>query len=130
MTALAKVIVEVDMAKYKHVDLSAQTALQLLEKIEERLGYKTQDVEEAKRYIRNFKEFYEYMRKKFKDYLAPPRRPDDYIRGRVVVDKIKLYTSDNGEERVVIIFDRRIDVGLIEQVLRELGFEVEVERAF
>ncbi|ABM81117.1 hypothetical protein Hbut_1287 [Hyperthermus butylicus DSM 5456] len=127
---MAKVIVEVDMAKYKHVDLSAQTALQLLEKIEERLGYKTQDVEEAKRYIRNFKEFYEYMRKKFKDYLAPPRRPDDYIRGRVVVDKIKLYTSDNGEERVVIIFDRRIDVGLIEQVLRELGFEVEVERAF
>jgi hypothetical protein len=126
---LARAVVEVDLAKYKHVDLPAEDAIKLLEKISERIGGKTNDVSEAIRYIRNFDEFYEYMRKKFKDYIAPPRRPDDYIKGRVVVDKIKLY-MDGEVKRVVIVFDRRVDTDLISSCLRELGYEVEIKKAF
>jgi hypothetical protein len=126
---LARAIIEVDLAKYKHVDLPVEDAIKLLEKIAERIGGKTNDISETIRYIRNFNEFYEYMRKKFKDYIAPPRRPDDYIKGKVVVDKVKLY-MDGESKRVVIVFDRRVDIDLISSCLRELGYEVEVRKSF
>ncbi len=124
------VVIEVDMAKYKHVDLPAEDAEKLLEAISKRVGGKTSDISEALRYIRNFNEFYEYMRKKFKDYIAPPRKPDDYIRGKVFVDKVKLYL-DGDTKRVVIVFDRRVDLELLKTCLKEIGYEeVEVKKAF
>ncbi len=125
-----KVTVEVDLAKYKYVDLPAEEALKLLEIISEEFGRRTQDVMEAIRYIRNFEEFYEYMRKKFKDYIAPPKKPDDFIKGVVVVDKLKLYKSEGGERRVVIVFDRRFDLEKLKEALKKLGYEeVEVKKA-
>ncbi len=124
-----RIVVEVDLAKYKYVDLSAEEAARLLEVISEELGRKSQDLSEALRYIKNFEEFYEYMRKKFKDYIAPPKRPDDFIKGTVVVDKVKLYKSEAGEKRVVIVFDRRFDLEKLKEALKKLGYEeVEVKK--
>ncbi|NPA04496.1 MAG: hypothetical protein GXO09_00170 [Crenarchaeota archaeon] len=122
------VVIRVDLARYKYVDLEASEALKLLSKIAEVTGKRGQDLDEAERYIRNFDEFYEYMQKKFKDYIAPPKRTDDYIRGLVVVDKLKLYKKD-GEKRVVIVFDRRISVDDIKKALEELGYkDITVEK--
>lgn len=126
---MQRVVVEVDMAKYKMVDLPGDEALKLLEKIGEIRGGLTPDMQEVIRYIRNFDEFYTYMRKKFKDYIAPPHKPEDYIRGAVVVDKIKLYKEDE-EKRVVIVFDRRVDVDIIVDALRALGYKVEIKKVF
>lgn len=125
-----KIQLRIDLAKYKSVDLSVEEALQLLDKLVEKLGRATVDIEETKRYLRNFNEFYEYMQKKFKDYIAPPHRPDDYIKGNVVIDKVKLYVGNGGEKRVVLIFDRHVDRGLLESVLKELGYEVEIVKEF
>ncbi len=127
---MAKAVVEVDLAKYKYVDLPAADAEKLLEAMAEVLGRRTQDLNEALRYIRNFEEFYEYMRKKFKDFIAPPKRPEDFIKGTVIVDKVKLYKTEGGEKRVVIVFDRRVDVEKIKEALKNIGYEdVEVKKS-
>ena len=122
-----RVVIEVDMAKYKMVDLSLEDAIRVLEALREKRG--SSDIDETLRYLRNFDEFYEYMRKKFKDYIAPPHRPDDYIRGTATIDKVKLYKSGD-EKRAVIIFDRRVKESLLREVLESLGYEVEVKKAF
>jgi len=127
--AMPRIIVEVNMAKYKSIDMSSDEALRLLKKIAEITGKLTTDMQETMRYIRNFDEFYDYMRKKFKDYIAPPHKPDDYIKGNAVIDKVKLYKKDD-ERRVVIVFDRRICVETIVEALRELGYDVEIKKAF
>lgn len=125
-----EVTIKIDLAKYKYVDLDVESALKLLDKIVELLNKKTNDVSEVVRYIRNFDDFYEYMRKKFKDYIAPPRKPDDFIKGNVVIDKVKLY-KEGDEKRVVLVFDRRVDTALLEKALREIGFEnVGIEKSF
>ncbi len=124
-----RVQLRIDLAKYKSVDLTVDDALRLLDKLVEKLGRSTTDIDETRRYLRNFNEFYEYMQKKFKDYIAPPHRPDDYIRGNVVIDKVKLYVRD-GEKRVVLVFDRHVDQSLIEDALRSLGYDVEVIKEF
>ena len=126
---MPRIIVEVNMAKYKSIDMSSDEALRLLKKIAEITGKLTTDMQETMRYIRNFDEFYDYMRKKFKDYIAPPHKPDDYIKGNAVIDKVKLYKKDD-ERRVVIVFDRRICVETIVEALRELGYDVEIKKAF
>ena len=128
---MAKIVVELDLAKYKYVDLPAEEAEKLLEAIAEVLGRRTQDLNEALRYIRNFDEFHEYMRKKFKDFIAPPKRPDDFIKGTVIVDKVKLYKGDDGSKRVVIVFDRRVDLEKLKEALRKIGYdEIEVRKSF
>ncbi len=125
---MAEAVIRLDLAKYKYVDLPADKALELLNAIAELIGKRTSDMQEAERYIRNFDEFYEFMKKKFKDYLAPPHKPDDYIRGDVVIDKVRLYVEGD-VKRVVLVFDRRIDVELLKKALNKLGFEnVRVER--
>ncbi len=127
---MPKAVIEVDLAKYKYVDLPAEDAERLLEAIADVLGRRTQDLNEALRYIRNFEEFYEYMRKKFKDFIAPPKRPEDFIKGTVIVDKVKLYKDEGGARRVVIVFDRRVDVEKIKGALKNIGYEeVEVKKS-
>ncbi len=123
-----EVVVEVDMAKYKHVDLPLERAIEFLERLAELRD--SPDIAESLRYLRNFDEFYEYMRKKFKDYIAPPHRPEDYIRGRATVDKLKLYVGDNGEKRVTIILDRRVKLEDVKRVLEGMGLRVIVNKAF
>ncbi len=126
---MAETVVKVDLAKYKFVDLPAEDAIRLLEAITEKLGRESNDIRETIRYIRNFEEFYEYMQKKFKDYIAPPHRPSDYIKDLVVVDKVKLYKRE-GERRVVIVFDRRVSLNVIKEALEDIGYSYRVVKEF
>ena len=122
-----RVVVEVDMGKYKSVDLPLEDAEKLLSLIIEDLGYESTDAAETFRIIRNFDTFYETMRKKFKDHLAPSKSLNDMIRGTVIVDRVKLL-REGDEKRVVIVFDRRISEETLARALEKLGYEVEVKR--
>ena len=120
-----KVVVEVDLGKYKSVMLPLDEAERLLDIVTENLGFESNDVNETYRILRNFEAFYETMKKKFKDYLVPSKSMNDMILGKVVIDKVKLIKE--GDKRlVVLVFDRRVSVDLIEKSLREMGYEVEV----
>lgn len=126
---MKRITIEIDFAKYKSVKLPKDEAEKLLQTLTEILGKKPNDIQETLRYIKNFDEFFEYMRKKFKDYLAPPHRADDYIKGEAIVDKVKLLKKNN-EKYVMIIFDRRVKEDLIRKALEQLGYEVEIKKVF
>lgn len=127
MPAAGTVKVIVDMGKYINVRLEAQDAERLIREVSKILGYESQDASEALRYIRNFDEFYDVMKKKFKDHLAPPKNINDMIMGTVIVDSLKL--EKEGDKRyVTIVFDRRVPLDVVEKALKRLGYEVEVER--
>ncbi len=117
----------IDLGKYRHVTLPVEDASKLLNKITEKIGRQTFDIEEAQRYIANFDVFYEVMKKKFKDSLAPPKSINDMIRGDIVVDRVVLI-KENNEKKVTIVFDRRVPVDKIKEVLEELGYVVNVRR--
>jgi len=121
-----KVVVEVDLGKYKSVRLPLEEAEKLLDVVTEKLGFESNDVNETYRILRNFEAFYETMKKKFKDYLVPSKSMNDMILGKVVVDKVKL-VKEGDKKFVVIVFDRRVPLEVIEEALRELGYEVEVK---
>ncbi|MEB2836279.1 MAG: heavy-metal-associated domain-containing protein [Desulfurococcales archaeon] len=121
-----KVKVEIDLGKYISVELPAEEAERLIRHLTERLGYESQDASEALRYIRNFDAFYEIAKKKFKDYLVPPKSMNDMIRGTVLVDRLKLIKD--GEKRVVVTFDRRVPLDEVLAALKDLGYEAEVVR--
>ncbi len=124
---MSKVTLLIDMGKYRHVKLPADKARKLLNIIVNKLGKRTNDVDEAQRYIANFDVFYEIMKKKFKDSLAPPKSVDDMIRGNIIVDRVVL--SKEGDEKLVtIVFDRRVPVDKIVESLKELGYEVDVKK--
>ncbi len=124
---MSKVTLLIDMGKYRHVKLPADKARELLNIIVNKLGKRTNDVDEAQRYIANFDVFYEIMKKKFKDSLAPPKSVDDMIRGNIIVDRVIL--SKEGDEKLVtIVFDRRVPVDKIVESLKELGYEVDVKK--
>lgn len=118
--------VEVDLGKYRSVELDLEEAERLLSIITEKLGFESNDVNEAYRILRNFEAFYETMKKKFKDYLVPSKSMNDMILGRVVVDKLKLI-KEGDKKKVVIVFDRRVPLDVIVEALKELGYEVEVK---
>jgi len=121
--------IKVDLGKYKYVDLELDKAINLIEKIIEEKG-ETIDLSETLRFLKNFDEFYNYMKKKFKDFLTPPKSSEDLLLGRVVVDKVKLYVSNN-TKRVVIVFDRRVDLDFIKKMLQDLGYsEIKIHREF
>jgi len=117
----------VDLAKSPRVILTRNEALDLLECLEEP-AWSTRDLEEAIRIIENFDEFYNYARKKFEEYITPPKDSRDSILGRVIVHKLKLF-KENDKELVEIVFDRRFNIEHIEKCLKDIGYnEVEVER--
>ena len=121
--------IKVDLGKYKYIDLELDKAINLIEKIIEEKG-ETIDLSETLRFLKNFDEFYNYMKKKFKDFLTPPKSSEDLLLGRVVVDKVKLYVS-NDTKRVVIVFDRRVDLDFIKKMLQDLGYsEIKIHREF
>ncbi|MEB3816900.1 MAG: hypothetical protein LRS46_03050 [Desulfurococcales archaeon] len=119
-----KVKVEIDLGKYISVELPVDDAERLIRRLSERLGYESQDASEALRYIRNFDAFYEIARKKFKDYLVPPKSMNDMIRGTVLVDRVKLIRNE--QKKVVITFDRRVPLDEIVEALKDIGYEAEV----
>ena len=120
-----KIRVEIDLGRYINVRLEAQEAERLIREVTKLLGYESQDASEALRYIRNFDAFYEVMKKKFKDHLAPPKSINDMIMGTVVVDSVKL--EKEGDKRMVtIVFDRRVPVEKVKEALENMGYEVEI----
>ncbi len=120
-------VVEVDMGRYKSVELTLEEADKLLSYISKQLGYESQDLEETYRVIRNFDAFYDMARKKYKDYIVPSKSLDDMIRGTVIVDKLKL-VKEGEVRKVIVTFDRRVKEEVIVEALRKLGYDVEVKR--
>ncbi len=124
---MVEIKVTVDIGKYKWVRLPLEEAVKLLNKVSELLGWKSGDVDEALRYMEHFDEFYSMMKRKFKEFLVPIKRSSDMIRGRVVVDKLKL--EKEGDQKIVtLVFDRRVDLRVVVDALENMGFEVEVEK--
>ncbi len=123
---MAKIVVEVDFGKYKNVKLSLEEAEKLLSIVTRKLGFESNDVNEAYRILRNFDAFYETQKKKFKDYLVPSKSMNDMILGKVIVDKVKLL-KEGDKEYVIISFDRRVPLEIVVSSLEELGYEVEVK---
>lgn len=112
------------IGQYIAVKLDAEGAIKLLETLRAKLGKGGEDVDDAIRMIRNFDAFYDFMRKKFKEYLTPKKNLSDMIKGLVIVDKIKLI-KENDTKYVVILFDRSIRKGDVLAALSELGYEIE-----
>ncbi len=127
MAGRRNIVIEVDLAKYKYVDVSIEEAYTLLEALRSRFPKAEADILEVKRYIDNFDEFYSYMKKKFKDYIPLPHRPEDYIRGSALIDKVKLYISANGEKRAVLVIDRRVSAESLKELLESLGYTVDIK---
>lgn len=122
-----KITILVDMGKYRHVTLPVDEARELLNIIVDKLGKRTSDVDEAQRYIANFDVFYEMMKKKFKDSLAPPKSVDDMIRGNIIVDRVVLL-KEGDKKLVTIVFDRRVPLDKMEEALKDLGYDVEIKK--
>lgn len=117
---MSETTIVIDLAKSPHVELTWKKAIELLECISENIDV-TRDLEESLRIIRNFEEFYRFSRKRFEEYIAPPKEQRDVILGKVVVHKIKLFKKDS-ENYVEIVFDRRFDLDVIVQCLKRIGY--------
>ena len=113
------------IGNYFGIETDAETALRIIEKARDELGYDTDDVEDTLRMLKNFDVFYEMMRKKFKHFLSPRKRESDLIKGRVLVDKVKL-TKEGEKRKALIIFDRRVNYDKIIEIIKSLGHEIEV----
>ncbi len=114
------------IGQYVTVTIDAEGAIKLLEALQEKLDKGGEDVNDAIRMIRNFDVFYDFMKKKFKEYLTPKKDVSDLIKGNVLVDKIKLIKEDD-KKIVTIIFDRSVEKEPIVSTLKELGYEIEEE---
>lgn len=114
------------IGQYTAVEIDVDGALKLLEELHNATGKGGEDLNDTIRMIKNFDAFYEFMRKKFKDYLTPKKNLSEMIKGLVLVDKIKLVKREDGKY-VVIIFDRSIDRGTVEEALKKLGYSYEIE---
>ncbi len=111
----------IDLAKSPRITITSENAIELLECIIEKHGV-TRDLEEALRIMNNFDEYYRILRKKFEDYISPPKNQRDVIEGRVIVHKLKLFTENN-EKKIEIVFDRRVNLELLKTCLEEIGYE-------
>ncbi|MEM4557961.1 MAG: hypothetical protein QW251_04115 [Desulfurococcaceae archaeon] len=115
-----KITVEVDLAKCFHVKLEQHLAVKLVESIISIHGI-TKDLEEAKRIIENFDEYYGIAKRRYESYLVVPKDIAESIRGRTVVQKIKLIK--NGDNKIVeFVFDKKVPKELIVKALNEIGY--------
>jgi len=108
-----------DCMGYPCIELETSIAIKMLEKIASLLGYVTDDIMDSIRIIEDFDESYRYSVKKFKEYIVPVKREADLIRGRVVVDRIKLRKVGENR-RVLVVFERRVDRDLIKRALESI----------
>ncbi|WP_292320903.1 hypothetical protein [Caldisphaera sp.] len=125
---MKEIKLKIEPGNYKSVKLELSDALELLKIIVSlRGGLETKDVIESFRILNNFDEFYEYQRKKFKDYVTPDKDVSDMIKGSVVVDNMKL-VKENNKKFVIITFDRRLKEEFIVKGLNQIGFNVTTEK--
>ncbi len=109
---------------YIIVEGNVEELIKFLEYVVKERGL-TEDLEDTLRILKNFDVFYEMMRKKFKEYLAPKKDEADLISGRVFVDKIKLYIDKN-VKKASIVLDKRIDLNFVLEILKRTGLTYEV----
>ncbi|MDW8170775.1 MAG: hypothetical protein RMI83_06730 [Desulfurococcaceae archaeon] len=115
-----EIVVRVDIGRYKYIDLPLEKAIEFLERIAIVRGT-TLDITESLRYIRNFDEFYEYMKRKFKDFISPPKDHREIIEGLVAVQKLKLYIV-NDVKMVTLVIDKRVCEDFLHTILKDIGY--------
>jgi len=103
---------------YVYLRSPLEVALSVLRRLGELRGW-SEDLSDAVRILENFDSFYEFMKRKHKEYVAPRKSELDLLSGRVVVDKLKLEVD--GEKVVTLVFDKRVGYEEVLRVLRELG---------
>ncbi len=104
---------------YKKIVLPRDKALELVISIIEDRG-STRDLEETRRIITKFDEFYRIQIKHDKSYLTPSKDMSELIKGLVVIDKIKLIRKDE-KEFVEMVFDKRVSSDYINRLVRILS---------
>jgi len=109
---------------YVYMDASLDEALKVLGELGRVRGF-TEDLSDAIRVLKNFRTFYDMLRKRFKEYLAPRKSESDLILGKVVIDKLRLYRVSE-EDRVTVVFDKRFELSSLLEVLNSLGLKYEL----
>ncbi|MEZ0393444.1 MAG: hypothetical protein ABWK00_00120 [Desulfurococcaceae archaeon] len=109
----------VDFARAPHVTLTRERAIKAFEVLKALTG--SRDADEAIRIVSSFDEYYKISRKRFEEYIPLPRDAREALRGGALIQKLRLIKGD-GEELVEIVFDRRVDLGLIVEALKQVGF--------
>ena len=126
---MASIEIMIDLGKYKYIDLPLDKAIEFVDKAIEIYG-ETLDLNETNRYVKNFDEFYGYMKRKFKDFIAPPKSSREVVLGKVFIHKIKLYVQGSNEKRVLLVVDRRVSLDILRKILNGIGYNnVKVEKS-
>ncbi len=108
---------------YVRLEGAVDDVLKVMKAVRDVWGRDTEDVNDTIRILSNFDVFYESMRRKFKEYIAPRKRESELVRGLVVVEKIKLIRD--GGRKAVIVFDKGVDLKDIKCLLDRLGLKYE-----
>lgn len=109
---------------YTYIECSCEDAIKLLTYLKEAYGRNTSDIDDTLRILNNFNYFYDMMRRKFKDFISPKKEERDLIKGLVIVDKLKLFRK-NDAELVQLVLDKRVELNLVFNILKELGMDFE-----
>ena len=126
---MASIEIMIDLGKYKYIDLPLDKAIEFVDRAIEIYG-ETLDLSETNRYVKNFDEFYGYMKRKFKDFIAPPKSFREIVLGKVFIHKVKLYVQDSNEKRVLLVVDRRVSLDILKKILNGIGYNnVKVEKS-
>ncbi|RLG84105.1 MAG: hypothetical protein DRO40_02280 [Thermoprotei archaeon] len=126
---MASIEIVIDLGKYKYIDLPLDKAIEFVDKAIEIYG-ETLDLSETSRYVKNFDEFYGYMRRKFKDFIAPPKSSREVVLGKTFIHKVKLYVHGSNEKRVLLVVDRRVPLDILKKILNDIGYDnVKVEKS-
>ena len=126
---MASIEIMIDLGKYKYIDLPLDKAIEFVDKAIEIYG-ETLDLSETNRYVKNFDEFYGYMKRKFKDFIAPPKSSREVVLGKVFIHKVKLYVQGSNEKRVLLVVDRRVSLDILRKILNGIGYNnVKVEKS-
>jgi len=113
------------IGNYFGIETQVNEMIKIISKIRDELNYNTYDVEDTLRMLKSFDVFYDMMKRKFKHFISPRKSEADLIKGKVLVDKLKLFKEDN-ERFALIIFDRRVNYEKIVNVIKSLGLKLEV----
>ncbi len=123
ITMPKETVIEETLGGYKVLELPLEDAISFINEISELLGIKGTDIEETLRIMRNFDVFYSLQQRKMKDFLSIQKSINDMLKGRVVVDKIKLVKKNNTKE-VMLVLDRRVSKEAVVKALENIGYVV------
>jgi uridine kinase len=106
---------------YLYLEAEVSTALKILKAFREKRGSR-EDIEDSIRILENFDAYYELMRKKYKEFIAPRKNEADMLSGVVTVDKIKL--EHDGRRLATVVFDKRVRPEEVADIIKELNLEL------